>query len=212
MEDLDRIYDAAFFAEWGRSNQLYLASAWTVANAVADQFRPRRVVDLGCGCAVYAHMLAQRGVETVNLDGVLAPEEARYPFEVHLRDLTRPVENEWGAFDLALCLEVAEHIPEADLPVFLANVTGFSDTLLLSAAPPDQGGHHHVNERPRRYWVRKLKERGFAYDRPATGRLCERLKAQGLPYMWMALHLCVYRRATDPRQLEHGLPFDASLG
>jgi len=150
-------------------------------------------------------------VEILAIDGVLPPAEHSFPVAIAVRDLTEPLANTWGAFDLTLCLEVAEHIPEELLPAFLKNLTAFGDTLLLSAAPPNQGGHHHVNEQPRRYWVRKLKEAGFAYDRPATGLLCEKLKKRGLPNMWMGLHICVYRRAKTARELNHGLPFDASL-
>ena len=39
----------------------------------------------------------------------------------------------------------------------LANVTRGAGLAILSCAPPGQGGHHHVNERPRRYWVAVLR-------------------------------------------------------
>ena len=211
MKNLDAIHDTPFFREWGPSNAGYVSSAKIIADAIFEQFRPRALADLGCGCGVYSSLFAALGAEVLALDGVKPPAEHSFPVEIKVRDLTEPFENTWGSFDLALCLEVAEHIPEELLPAFLKNITSFGDTLLLSAAPPNQGGHHHVNEQPRRYWVRKLKEVGFAYDRPATGLLCEKLKAHGLPNMWMGLHICVYRRAKDPRQLSHGLPFDASL-
>ncbi|MEI7529057.1 MAG: class I SAM-dependent methyltransferase [Elusimicrobiota bacterium] len=211
MKDLNAIYTPAFFSEWGPSNRNYVDSAAAIVEAVYEQFRPRRVADLGCGCGVYSSLFAARGAGVLAIDGVRPPAEHCFPAEIQVRDLTEPFENTWGVFDLTLCLEVAEHIPEEFLPAFLKNLTAFGDTLLLSAAPPNQGGHHHVNERPRRYWVRKLREHGFAYDRPATGLLCERLKKRGLPNMWMGLHICVYRRAKSPRELNHGLPFDASL-
>ncbi|HNW45391.1 MAG TPA: class I SAM-dependent methyltransferase [Elusimicrobiales bacterium] len=211
MKDLAAIYAPSFFREWGPSNHAYVDSAKTITDAIFAQFRPRRLADLGCGTGVYSSLFAAKGAAVLALDGVLPPAEHSFPVEIEVRDLTEPFENSWGAFDLALCLEVAEHIPEDLLPAFLKNITAFSDTLLLSAAPPNQGGHHHVNEQPRRYWVRRLKDHGFAYDRPATGLLCEKLKRIGLPNMWMGLHICVYRRAKDPRELSHGLPFDVSL-
>ena len=211
MKDLAAIYDPSFFSEWGPSNSAYVASARTIAAAIFAQFRPRRLADLGCGCGVYSSLFAALGAEILSLDGVKPPAEHSFPMELQLRDLTEPFDNAWGTFDLTLCLKVAEHIPEEFLPAFLKNITAFGDTLLLSAAPPNQGGRHHVNEQPRRYWVRKLRDYGFAYDRPATGLLCEKLKKQGLPNMWMGLHICVYRRARNPRELNHGLPFDASL-
>ncbi|OGS12357.1 MAG: hypothetical protein A2234_07800 [Elusimicrobia bacterium RIFOXYA2_FULL_58_8] len=211
MKGLTAIYAPSFFKEWGPSNGAYIGSAKIITDAVFAQFKPRRLADLGCGCGVYSSLFAVKGTEVLAIDGVTPPAEHSYPVNLQVQDLTEPFENTWGSFDMALCLEVAEHIPPVDLEVFLKNITAFSDTLLLSAAPPNQGGHHHVNEQPRRYWVRKLKEFSFAYDRGATGLLCEKLKKHGLPNMWMGLHICVYRRAKDPRALSHGLPFDASL-
>jgi len=211
MKNLAAIYDQAFFSEWGPSNKAYVGSAEIITETIFAQFRPHRLADLGCGCGIYSSLFAARGAKVLALDGVKPPAEHSFPVGVQVRDLTEPFENTWGSFDLALCLEVAEHIPEDLLPAFLKNITSFSDTLLMSAAPPNQGGHHHVNERPRRYWVRRLRDHGFAYDRGATGLLCEKLKAHGLPNMWMGLHICVYHRAKDSRALNHGLPFDASL-
>ncbi|PIU17783.1 MAG: hypothetical protein COT18_12225 [Elusimicrobia bacterium CG08_land_8_20_14_0_20_59_10] len=211
MKGLAEIYGPSFFSEWGPSHRAYTESAEIITDAISEQFRPARLADLGCGCGVYGHLFSAGGVEVISIDGVRPPPEHSFPVELQLRDLTEPLENTWGRFDLALCLEVAEHIPEELLPRFLKNITSFSDTLLLSAAPPHQGGHHHVNERPRRYWVARLRGAGFAYDRKATGILCERLKTSGLPYMWMGAHICVYRRALSRRELDHGLAFNVGL-
>lgn len=207
MPDLAAIYDAAFFAEWGKGNEPYVRTAAVVAGALHEQLRPRRVADLGCGCGVYAHELARRGVEALALDGVTPPAEHAFPVAFHAQDLTVPFENRWGRFDLALCLEVAEHIPEPLSDAFLDNVTRFSDLVVMSAAPPYQGGHHHVNERPKRYWVARMAERGFAYDRARTGRLFETVLAARPPLLWMAQHVGVYERMTGPLPSGRTLPF-----
>ncbi|MDP2864771.1 MAG: class I SAM-dependent methyltransferase [Elusimicrobiota bacterium] len=207
MEKLGEIYSPDFFREWGRSNKDYLRSAELVAGAVYEIFRPAYVADLGCGCGVYSHLFKLRGTRALSIDGVIPPPEHSFPMEIITRDLTLPFENIWGNFDLALCLEVAEHIPEEFSGVFLKNLTAFSDRLVMSAAPPDQGGHHHVNERPRRYWAQKLAELGFAYDRRASGRVLKLLERERPPFMWMANHIGVYERAVDRKRLNHGLPF-----
>jgi len=202
MPDLARLYDDAFFAEWGNSHPAYVEGARLIANVLVDEFRPARMVDLGCGCGVYSHWLAQRGVETVAIDGVRPPSAYSFPVDVQIQDLTVPFENRWGRFDAALCLEVAEHIPATFTPVFLANITQFSDLLLLSGAPPGQGGHHHVNEQPKRYWITQLAERGFLYDRPKTGQLMEIFKRNKPPMMWMSEHISVYRKAAGPAEIK----------
>ncbi|MBI3297830.1 MAG: class I SAM-dependent methyltransferase [Elusimicrobia bacterium] len=212
MQNLAEIYDAAFFSEWGRSNEPYMRTAEVLTETLVREFEPKRVADIGCGCGVYAHEFARHGVETFALDGVAPPPAHSFPVTVHVQDLTVPFANEWGRFDFALCLEVAEHIPEELSDAFLDNLARFSDVIVMSAAPPNQGGHHHVNERPKRYWVDRLAKKGFAYDRPCTGRVFEAVRDVRPPFMWMAQHLSVYKRVTDPDVLGRMLPFSVRMG
>ena len=207
MPDLDRIYDRAFFQEWGPGHERYVRSAEIIADALHQELRPKRLADLGAGCGVYGRRFAEHGVEVVSIDGVVPPAEHSYPVSIQVRDLTVPFENVWGSFDLALCLEVAEHIPEALADAFLDNILRFSDRLILSAAQPNQGGHHHVNEQPKRYWVRQLAGRGFAYSRRRTGRLETAFRSLRLPHVWMGSQLSVYKRVPADGRPRQGLPF-----
>ena len=207
MPGLERIYDRAFFEEWGPSHEKYVRSAEQITGVLHGLLRPARLVDLGAGCGVYSHFFAQKGVDVVAIDGTTPPAEHSYPVVIHTRDLTEPFENVWGRFDLALCLEVAEHIPEEHAGAFLDNITRFSDRLVLSAAQPNQGGHHHVNERPKRYWVAKLAEKGFAYNRAETGRALIAMTAARPPYMWMVEQISVYDRVKTPAKTKDRLPF-----
>ncbi|MFH1620073.1 MAG: class I SAM-dependent methyltransferase [bacterium] len=194
MPDLDQIYNAAFFREWGPGHAAYVRSAEMITDEICRQLRPKRAADIGCGCGVYGHFLEKKGVEVFSLDGVIPPPEESFRVSIHKQDLTERFENVWGRFDIVLCLEVAEHIPEPQTGIFLENLTRFGDTLVLSAAPPHQGGHHHVNEQPKRYWVRKLADSGFAYSRPRTGRLEAAFRALHPPYMWMCSQISVYEK------------------
>lgn len=76
-----------------------------------------------------------------------------------------PVENyrEWditsdkpfpfpGKYDLALCMEVMEHVPEEHAERVIKLLTSLSDKILFSAAIPGQGGVGHVNEKFQTYW------------------------------------------------------------
>jgi len=207
MENLEGIYDTGFFSQWGKGNAEYLRSAELVAAAIHQVFRPKSLADLGCGCGVYGSLFGRMGIKVLSIDGVLPPSANAFPVEIIKRDLTLPFENAWGRFDLALCLEVAEHIPEEFTDIFLRNITGFSGRLLMSAAPPGQGGRHHVNERPRRYWAEKLAGLGYAYDRKASGRVLKILEISRPPHMWMANHIGVYEKARGEKELRHGLPF-----
>jgi len=211
MSDLAAIYDASFFADWGRNNEPYISSAEAITEAIIAEFGPRRIADLGCGCGVYTHFFSLRGIDAFALDGVKPPLQYSFPVPIQIQDLTTPFENIWGAFDLGICLEVAEHIPEGLSGAFLDNIIRFSDTILLSAAPPRQGGHHHVNERPKRYWVQRLAERGFAYNRPRTGRIFQAVLDMRPPLPWMVQHLSVYEKVSDARSRRRRLPFSVRV-
>ncbi|MBW1872771.1 MAG: hypothetical protein JRJ19_11945 [Deltaproteobacteria bacterium] len=194
MPNLAQQYDQEFFSEWGRTNSAYVSSAKTVIDVLFENFKPGRVIDLGCGCGVHSYFLRKKGVEVVCLDGVQPPEEHSFVSDIHIRDLTVRFDNIWGDFDLALCLDVGEHIPKDLSGIFLENITSFCDTLLLACAPPGQGGHHHVNEQPKRYWIKRLAEHRFGYNRKRTGILLETFKKNRTEFMWMNEHISVYER------------------
>lgn len=191
---LEQLYDRAFFAQWGTANAPYVATARYMAGVLHGMFRPRRLLDLGCGAGVHAAAFRALGVDVVAVDGVRAPEAFAAPGPVEVRDLTEPIRDLPGPFDLAVSFEVAEHIPEAQADAYLANCTRFADTVVLSCAPPYQGGHHHVNERPKRYWIDRMAAHGFAYDRRRTGIFSETFKRDRPPLMWMCQQVSVYAR------------------
>jgi uncharacterized UPF0146 family protein len=211
MPNLSALYDAAFFSEWGKANEPYVRSAEIITAVLIEEFSPKRIADIGAGCGVYAHAFAREGVEVLALDGTTPPPEHSFPIPVHVQDLTVPFQNIWDRFDFALCLEVAEHIPENLSDAFLDNLARFSDTIVMSAAAPFQGGHHHVNEQPKRYWVKRLAERGYAYNRSRTGRIVERARVAPIPLMWMAQQMSVYEKSASPAKPGRALPFSVRL-
>jgi hypothetical protein len=68
-----------------------------------------------------------------------------------IKDLREPF-FDFPRYDLCLCLEVAEHIEPEYAEIFVRNLTRLSNDILISIAPPGQGGHHHVNCRDIEYW------------------------------------------------------------
>lgn len=204
---LEQTYNAEFFAEWGRKNPDYVESAAKIADKIHAMFQPGTLADLGCGCGVYSHLFQTLGAKVFSLDGVLSPAEYSYPVNVTLQDLSVPFANRWGTFDLAVCFEVGEHIDPDKADIFLRNVTQFSSRVLLSCAPPHQGGHSHVNEQPKRYWVKKMAELGFVYNRPSTGRLQEAIMADPPRHCWMFSQISVYEKAGAFGPVEPCMPF-----
>jgi hypothetical protein len=67
-------------------------------------------------------------------------------------------------FDLAICLEVAEHLSPEKAEVLVDNIVNHSDVVLWSAAIEGQGGQNHINERPPQYWDELFRSRGYDCD------------------------------------------------
>jgi hypothetical protein len=64
-------------------------------------------------------------------------------------------------YDLAICVEVVEHLPENFANTLIQSLTESSDTILFSAAIPNQGGLNHYNEQWPTYWAMKFITHGF---------------------------------------------------
>ncbi len=130
------------------------------------------VLDVGCAYGIWLKVWAEFGVsDYLGIDGeyvsrsLLLVEQDRFQSV----DLSRPMAL-GRKFDLVQSLEVAEHLPASSARTFVETLVGHSLGLVLfSAAPPGQGGEHHVNEQPYEYWRKLFASFGFQaidYIRP----------------------------------------------
>lgn len=129
-------------------------SVEAIVPSLLEWVRPQAVVDVGCGVGSWLAVFQQHGVSNVlGLDGAWVDrsllEIAADKFLV--TDLASPVTLD-RVFDLALSLEVAEHLPAKAAAGFVASLVGLSPVVLFSAAVPGQGGVEHVNEQWPQYW------------------------------------------------------------
>lgn len=122
------------------------------------------VVDFGCGTGSWLYAAKVFGVtDLVGVDGPAGES----PGEYVEHDLTVPLVL-GRRFDLAICVEVAEHLPESASAVLLDTITDHSDLVLFSAATPGQGGDGHINEQPHQYWDTRFLVRGYSLHKATT--------------------------------------------
>ena len=116
-------------------------SAVAIVDLVLLYLCPTSVVDVGCGTGVFLDELEKRGVNTIlGLDGPAAKEVFKPDRSSFLTvDLASPVRLN-RRFDLALCLEVAEHLPADSADCLVEALTDLAPVVLFSAAHPSQGG------------------------------------------------------------------------
>jgi SAM-dependent methyltransferase len=157
-------YTADYFASIRGDSR---RSAARIAPLAMDLLQPASVVDVGCGVGAWAAAFKALGVRDVlGVDGEYC-DRGRLeiaPAEFLAADLTRPLALS-RRFDLAICLEVAEHLDARHGEQLVATLAALSPAVLFSAAIPHQGGEHHVNEQWPSYWVQKFAAHGFvAFD------------------------------------------------
>lgn len=152
----------------------------------------RSAVDVGCGVGTWLSVLRDGGTaDVVGLDGDWVPDEAlAIPKEcVRRGDLAAPVDL-GRRFDLAISLEVAEHLPPERGAGFVDLLTGLSDLVVFSAAIPRQGGRNHVNEQWQGHWVRLFAERGHSAHDVVRPRIWDDRTIA----VWYRQNLLVYTR------------------
>lgn len=133
------------------------------------------VVDFGCGTGGWlAAFLAGGVTDVLGLEGPwVRPDQLRIPADRFRRvDLARPLALD-RRFDLALALEVAEHLPEARAMGFVADLLAAAPLVLFSAAIPGQGGVEHVNEQWPGWWAERFAAHGARLTDPFRAALWE---------------------------------------
>lgn len=147
-------------------------SANEILGLISTFYMPTSVVDFGCGSGIW-----MKTAKEIFHAKVLGIDQHSYSdidmfidsgeYCSHNLETPLPARQK---YDLAISVEVAEHIAEKYADIFVSSICEHSDVILFSAAMPMQGGTGHVNEQPCSYWVNKFEQHGyFALDclRPA---------------------------------------------
>ena len=192
------VYDDAFWDFHGTGD-------WEAFGALILRYCPARsVVDVGCGQGIVLEGL-RRADPSLALSGYdsspTACGRARArglavdPLDIVSLSLAdaRARARRIGSFDLALCLEVAEHIPSWHSGKLLAMLAG-APRLIFSAAHPNQGGQLHVNEQPASYWIDRLAAVGFRVS-PFDDALRAELQSLAVP-SWYKENIHAFERPT----------------
>jgi SAM-dependent methyltransferase len=138
-------------------------SAEAIVPLVVDLVRPRSIIDVGCGVGAWLSVFIEHGVEDVfGIDGEWVDRALLRIPERHFSsfDLEKPFRID-RQFDLAMSVEVAEHLPAECAETFVDSLVRLAPVVLFSAAIPFQGGTHHLNEQWPDYWAGYFHERGY---------------------------------------------------
>jgi SAM-dependent methyltransferase len=140
-----------------------ISSANVIVPHLLTLFRPNSVLDVGCGRGAWLGAFERAGVnDFLGIDGFMVEQGSLLipagKFAVH--DLNKPFRLGRG-FDLALCLEVAEHLTPESAEHLVESLTQHAQVVLFSASIPYQEGTMHINEQWLEYWLERFKPKGF---------------------------------------------------
>jgi SAM-dependent methyltransferase len=138
-------------------------SAEAIVPIVMELLSPVSVCDVGCGLGAWLRVFEEQGVQDVlGIDSEGMPHDRlEIPADRFLaRDLSKGLELD-RTFDLAVSLEVAEHLPPEAGPAFVQALARLAPAVLFSAAIPNQGGRNHLNEQWPDYWEREFSASGY---------------------------------------------------
>ena len=146
--------------------KLKRSSAETIVPLLLELVSPRvsSVVDIGCDIGTWLTIFKEKGVEEIlGIDGSwIRRSDLEIPNRCFMsKDLCQPIEL-GRTFDLALSLEVAEHLPESCASQFVASLTRLAPVIAFSAAVPFQGGTHHLNKPWPQDWADLFVKQGYA--------------------------------------------------
>lgn len=140
-----------------------LRSANRYCGVLARKFAPRSVLDIGCGRGTWLKAFADHGAERLlGFDGDWNSPDKMIDPRIEFRACNlESIPFIGERFDLAMSVEVAEHLSAAASDGIVGALCTASDVILFGAAIPGQGGTNHINEQPQSYWAGKFQSRGF---------------------------------------------------
>ncbi|WP_368420034.1 methyltransferase domain-containing protein [Rhodovarius sp.] len=140
------------YSEWVRSSALKILP-WV-------DIEKKSIVDFGCGRGDWLRVAKELAASRILGLDTFALEKFQSDIPIEYVNLTEPVQlpDRW---DIAMCLEVGEHLPENVAATLVQSLVNAAPVVLFSAAAPGQGGVHHINEQPPEFWFDLFKMHGY---------------------------------------------------
>jgi SAM-dependent methyltransferase len=161
------------------------------------------LLDVGCGTGTWLRAAMDAGIKQVRgIDGIAAKEGFHAPHSLFKQVNFEEPFDLGQKFDLAICLEVAEHLPEVVAECFIQSVCRHADDILFSAACPGQPGQHHVNCQWPEYWQTLFNKFGFVCQDSVRWRIWSNSEIE----VWYRQNIFEAKRDPDFAGREPRLP------
>jgi SAM-dependent methyltransferase len=145
------VYSKKFYEQHAGGS---LESARVTVPILLRYFCIKSVIDIGCGVGTWLRAFQENGIS--DIAGVDGPHIDKATLMIEEDAFTAAdLRSEFHVprrFDLAVSLEVAEHLPEDNSAGFVRRLTDAAPIVLFSAAIPGQPGTGHINMQWQDYW------------------------------------------------------------
>lgn len=197
---MHKYYTSSYF-----NSEIFDYNYSIIAQAIINEYQPKRVIEFGCGNGELSKALSNAGVEVTAIDAYSTPNFTEYEninfYQVDLNDTDAVMDLlkvTSTKFDLSICMEVAEHL-NPDISEFLIqSLTSVADVVVFSAAIPEQDGDGHINCRDRYFWHEQFEKNNFYLKDTIRSQIRNNIKVG----RWHALNIVDYVRLTGEPTLQ----------
>lgn len=149
------------------------------AERIQKEIRPKKTLDVGCAKGFFVEALRDRGIEAYGFDiSDYAVSQVREDIRPYCRtySVVLPIQE---TYDLITCIEVLEHLDNADIPAAVRHMCEASDDILFSSTPFDYEEESHISVHPPGYWAQQFAYNGFYHD---VGYDCSYISVQAMRF------------------------------
>jgi len=156
-------FDSSCGAQYIR-NSHWLNFFGNIAVQIKKIINPKTAIDIGCAKGFLVEKLRENEVEAYGIDiseyAISEVENSVKPY-CKVGSILNPIDSK---YDLAICIEVLEHLFEEDAKIAISNICKCSNDVIFSSTPTDIHEKTHHNVKKPSYWAKLFAENGFYRD------------------------------------------------
>ena len=137
-----------------------------VLNYMIEYYQVSSFLDIGCGPGGMVALAAEKGLESFGIDGDFTLSRKGDNFLIH--DYNNGPTLLLSQYDMAWSCEFVEHVEEKYVKNYMLD---FQKAKYIVMTFSEKGGHHHVNLKPKSYWIDIFDSYNLIYDDAVTKKI-----------------------------------------